>query len=126
MTYVESLQNIAKLTNLVVPIDLSDNVVFNFSSVSEFKILFYDHSEFRNIITNLIQTGYRSGLPVANIVHDEAEQEILYYEDKIVRYSFNLTTQEILIHDHKIGLRSPSSAELALEMNKLLFKLKNL
>lgn len=126
MTYAQSLQNIAKLTNLVVPIDTSTNIVFNFINISEFKIIFYDNSEFRNIITNLIQTSYRSGLPVANIVHDETEQEILYYEDNIVRYSFNLTSEEILIHDHKIGLRPPSTAELALEMNKLLFKLKNM
>lgn len=124
MTYEQSFRNIEKLKNWVIPLD-AHRVFFDFSNNSDFKIIFYKKTEPEKI-RDLISTKFRSKLPSANIVFNELDHEIFHYEDKNIRYEYNLTTQEILMHDSKEPFRNYSPAQLAIEMNKLLLKLKNM
>lgn len=125
MTYEQSFRNIEKLKDLVVPLD-THQIFFNFSNSSEFKMLFFKHSESKEVISELMTSKFRSELPLARIIFNKFDHEVLYYEDKFLRYKLNLTTQEILMHDSKEPFRNYSPAQLAIEMNKLLLKLKNM
>ena len=125
MAHEQSLKNIETLKNLVLPME-THQVFFDFSNSSEFKMTFFNRIESENIISEIMTTKFRSKLPLARIVLNKLNHEMLYYEDKFIRYEFNLTTQEIFMHDSKEAFRSYSSAELVIEMNKLLLKLKNM
>lgn len=124
MTYKQSLENIEKLKNLVVPLD-THQVFFDFFDKSEFKIMFFKRIESTNIISELMTTKFRAKLPIARI-QINSDHEMFYYEDDLIRYEYNLTTQEVIMNDQKKGFKNRSSAELVIEMNKLLFKLKNM
>ena len=101
-------------------------VFFDFSNNSEFEMKFFNRIESANIIGKLMTTKFRSKLPLARIQYGPLEHEFFYYEDCNIRYEYNLTTQEILMHDSKEPFKKKSSAELVIEMNKLLIKLKNM
>lgn len=118
MTYEQSLKN------MVYPLELH-HVFFNFSSNSDFKIIFYSSHESKNI-SELIKTKFRTKLPFGRIQTTPLGHEVLYYEDPLFRYKYDLTTQDVLINDQKKGVKNSVTAELSLEMNKLLFKLKNM
>ncbi len=125
MTYKQRLKNIEVLKNLVLPTETHE-VFFDFSDSSEFTMILFKTSVSKDIISDLISIKFRAKLPLAGILFDKLDHEILYYEDYTLRYQYDLTTHEILMHDSKEHFRNFSSAELAIEMNKLLLKLKNM
>lgn len=125
MAYEQSLENIEVLKNLILPMQ-THQVFFDFSNNSEFEMKFFNRIESANIIGKLMTTKFRSKLPLARIQYGPLEHEFFYYEDCNIRYEYNLTTQEILMHDSKEPFKKKSSAELVIEMNKLLIKLKNM
>ncbi len=125
MTYKQRLKNIEVLKNLVLPTETHE-VFFDFSDSSEFTMILFKTSESKDIISDLMTTKFRLKLPLARIQYGPLEHEFFYYEDCSIRYEYNLTTHEILMHDSKEPFRNFSSAELTIEMNKLLLKLKNM
>lgn len=125
MAYEQSLENIEVLKNLILPTE-NHQVFFDFFNDNEFKMIFFNRFELENIIGDLMTTKFRSKLPLARIIFNELDHEILYYEDTFLRYKYDLTARKILTHDSKETFRNHSPAELAAEMKKLLFRLKNM
>ena len=125
MAYEQSLENIEVLKNLILPV-FTHQVFFNFANSSDFEMKFFNRIESDNIIGDIMTTKFRLKLPLARIQYGPLEHEFFYYEDCNIRYEYNLTTQEILMHDSKESFRNYSAAELTIEMNKLLLKLKNM
>lgn len=125
MIYTQSLENIEKIKNLILPLD-AHQIFFDFPNNSEFKILFFDNLDSENILEELIRTKFRARLPLAYIYYTNLDFVILDYEDPLTRFTYNFTTYETLVHDIKVGFKNKSSAQLAIEMQKLLLKLKNM
>lgn len=124
-SYTQSLKNINNLKNLVVPLETHE-VFFDFSSKTEFKIIFFNRFEPTDIMSDLILSKFRAELPIGLIQINDLDHEIFAYEDSLTRYKYNYTTQELIISDQKKGFKNQSSAELIVEMNKLLLRLKNM
>lgn len=125
MTYEQSLKNIEALKSLILPLE-THQVFFDFLNCSEFEMIFFKRNESKDIISDLMTSKFRAELPLARILFDKSDFEIFYYEDNMIRYELNLTTQELLLHNSKEKFRNYSPAELIIEMNKLLLKLKNM
>lgn len=123
MTYEQSLKNIEALKNLVWPWD-TEYVFFDFYNYTEFKIIFLNQAQSYRI-EDFIKDKFSKELPFTHIRVTSAGHDVLYYEDIIIRYEYNLTTQQVLMNDFKIFKRR-SSAEVKLDMAKLFFKLKNM
>ena len=124
MTYEQSLENVEILKNLALPLD-AYHIFFDFENNTEFKMLFFDGSESKDYISDLMRSKFKNKLPIARIqIH--LDHEMFYYEDCHIRYNFDFTTQEVTMNDSKISFRNSSPAEIAIEMNKLLLKLKNM
>lgn len=125
MTYEQSLRNIEKLKDLVIPLG-THHVFFDFSNNFEFILILFEYLKSKNIVSELMTTKFRSKLPLGGIIFNKLDHEIFYYEDKNIRYEYDMTTQEILMHDSKEPFRNYSPAQLVIEINKLLLKLKNM
>ena len=125
MLYAKSLENIEKIKNLILPLD-AHQIFFDFSNNSEFKVLFFDNLDSENILEELIRTKFQAELPLARIQYANLDFVFLSYEDPLTRYMYNLTTHQTIINDIKTGFKNQSTAQLVIEMNKLLLKLKNM
>lgn len=124
MDYQQSLKNIESLKNLVLPLE-AHQVFFDFSNDTNFKMVLLTTSESKKL-SELVRRKYISKIPTCFIFIDNQEHEIFYYEDKFIRYSFNLTINQILMHDCKQFFKNQTSAELANQINKLILRLKNM
>lgn len=123
MTYEQSLKNIEVLKNYILPFGC-DYIYFNFINHSDFEVIFLDENEL-NKIEDFIIAKFRAKQPFTHIRVKPDGQEVLYYEDAIIRYEYSLTTHEILKNDYK-NFKKRSVSQLKLDMAKLLFKLKNI
>ncbi|MEK6628900.1 MAG: hypothetical protein AABY53_09760 [Bdellovibrionota bacterium] len=124
MTYEQSLKNIETLKSLVMPLD-AHQIFFDFGNFTEFKIILLKNSESEDI-DDIVRDKFRSKLPLAKILITKAGYEILYYQDAFISYRFDFATNETLMHDSKESFRKKSATELALAIDKLLAKLKNM
>lgn len=122
MAYEQSLKNIEVLKNLVWPWNI-DYVFFDYKTVSEFEIIFFDKENSKKIEEYLIAND-QAGLPVAHIHENEQGQEILYYEDNSFRFRTNLVTGEIYEHDFT-GYFKHCPLQMKLEIAALVRKLEN-
>lgn len=116
MSYQQSLKNIEILKNLILPLD-GHQIFFDFSNETEFKVLPLKNSESEQI-TDLIRDKFRSELPQAKIYTNKLDHVILHYEDSLISYKFNFTSESVVINDQKIGFRKKSTVEHTIEINK--------
>lgn len=77
-------------------------------------------------IESFIKIKFKAKQPFTHIRISENGHEILYYEDILIRYEYDLTTQEVLKNDCKKKRSNSDLFQLKLDKAKLLFRLKNM
>lgn len=125
MTYQQSLENIKTLINFIRIYD-KDSIFFDFSSESEFKIIFYDRETEFEKIRNLGAEKLANNLAAARIAIDENGHENFLYGDSNIDYECNLTTSEVINDETTDDYIQQCPAQIKLQVAQLLAKLKQM
>lgn len=125
MTYQQSLENIKATINFVRIYD-KDEIFFDFSNETDFKIIFYDRETELEKIQKLAGERLNNNLAAVMIMLRDDEQEYFLYSDANLDYEYNLTTSELVYDNSNDDYIKQSAAQIKLQVAQLIAKLKQM
>lgn len=125
MTYQQSLENIKATINFVRIYD-KDEIFFDFSNETDFKIIFYDRETELEKIQKLAGERLNNNLAAVMIMLRYDEQEYFLYSDANLDYEYNLTTSELVYDNSNDDYIKQSAAQIKLQVAQLIAKLKQM
>lgn len=128
MTYRQSLETIEKLKKIVWPYTNEWTIFFKFKNKTEFEIIFLDSSKKSDDIIKEYLRTLPEEVPFAHMSTSEPfafDMPSLCYMDAHIMYEANIMTGDIRILDF-MEPSNQCSAQIKLDMLKLVRKLKNM